>query len=352
MKNKWYKVFIILVLALSIFIVSADTVRAENGDMEQKVYTYGDFQYQYMNDTDYVAIVGYTGKDEVVTYPGEIVGKKVYSICCYSTYSSEEVLMVKEVVIPYGVKEIFRMGSFKNLEKVQLPESLEVIGAYAFEDCKKLEFIHVPEGLKKIGIAAFYQCESLKEVVIPKGVSVIEELAFAGCTGLRKITFSPGLKKIGVEAFTGCTSLKEIVIPDTVVKIDDGAFWGCEKLTKVKLSKNLTTIHEDSFTECNIKSIEIPKKVKKIEEGAFMENSFTSITIPSKVTYIGKHAFRNCKKLKKVTIKGTKLKQIKKWAFTNINKKATFDVPNKHITKYKQMLIKAESFKEGKMKIK
>lgn len=340
------------VLLLVFFIMQMNVVQAENSDVEQKVYAYGEFKYEYVKDTEYIAIIGYTGTAEVVIYPKEIEGKKVYSIGCYSMYSSDGGERVKEVVIPYGVKEIENLDSFDNLERVQLPESLEEISPSTFESCKKLEFIKLPEGLKKIGTGAFYDCISLKEIHIPKGVSVIEELAFAGCSGLKKVTISSGVKKIEQEAFANCISLREIVIPDTVVKIDEAAFWLCKKLTKVKLSKNMTKIDEDSFHGCNLKSVEIPKKVKKIGAGAFWGNSFTSITIPSKVTYIGKASFAYCKKLKKITIKSKNVKQIKKNAFYNINKKAIFDVPNKCKKKYKAMLIKAGCFKEGKMKIK
>ena len=339
-------------LILSIFVMEGSTVQAE----KEKIYKYGDFEYQYIKDTEYVAIVGYKGRDEIIIYPDKIEGKKVYSISNISHYSCDylcdEFWMVKEVVIPEGVVELEDLNAIRNLEKVQLPKTLEIIGIHAFEGCTKLESIELPEGLKKIERDAFCDCNSLKEIHIPKGVALIGDLAFAGCSGLQKVSISPGVKMIGVEAFVDCTSLREIIIPDTVVEIEDGAFWGCKKLTKVKLSKNMTTINEDTFSECNIKTIEIPKKVKKIEAGAFMENAFTSVVIPSKVTYIGSNAFAYCKKLKKVTIKGTKLKQMKNRAFANINKKATFDVPNKCKKKYKKMLIKANSFKEGKMKIK
>ena len=352
MKKKVYKYIGMFALVLSFLVMPLNIVQAENIDVEPKFYTYGDFRYKYVKDTDYIEIVGYIGTDEKVVYPSEIEGKKVYSISCHSTYSSRDVLMVKEVVIPNGVKKIMSMGLFSNLENVQLPESMEEIGVAAFHGCEKLERVIIPLNVKTIGMDAFYNCKNLKEIYIPNSVSTIESLAFAGCSGLKKVVLSSGLKKIEKEAFSGCTSLKEIQIPDTVTKIEEAAFWFCTKLTKVKLSKNLTVIDENTFYNCNIKSIEIPKKVKKIGVGAFMENAFTSITIPSKVTYIGGSAFNSCKKLKKITIKAKNIKQIRKGAFYNINKKATFDVPNKCKKKYKKMLIKANSFKEGKMKIK
>lgn len=355
MKKTWYKWIPIFVLVLIFWMIKVDSVYAEAWDYKQPVYTYGDFQYQYVKETDSFNIVGYTGTDEVVVFPGEIEGKPVYSISCSFNGSSlprEEEGLIKEMVIPYGVKEISHFESFENLAKIQIPETVETIGGYTFNGCTKLESVKLPEGLKSIDIDAFYDCKSLKEIEIPKGVSMIGELAFAGCSGLKKVTISPGVKNIGVEAFTGCTSLKEIVIPDSVIKIDDGAFYGCRKLTKVKLSRNLTTIYEDSFSGCKLKSIEIPKKVKKIEAGAFRGNSFSTVTIPSKVTYIGRAAFASCKKLKKITIKGSKLNTVKKNAFYEISPKATFDVPNKCIKKYTKLLKGSKSFDNRKLRVK
>ena len=80
--------------------------------------------------------------------------------------------------------------------------------------------------------------------------------------------------------------------------------------------------------------------------------SLREVTIPSSVKKIGFKAFRNCKNLKKITIKGTKTKKILKEAFSGIHKKATFDVPNKLKKKYKKILISGKNFNEKTMKIK
>ncbi|MBD5106183.1 MAG: leucine-rich repeat protein, partial [Lachnospiraceae bacterium] len=64
------------------------------------------------------------------------------------------------------------------------------------------------------------------------------------------------------------------------------------------------------------------------------------ITIPSKVNKIGSKAFYGCKKLKKITIKTTKLtkKKVGSQAFKGIAAKATIKVPKKKLSAYKKML--------------
>lgn len=85
-----------------------------------------------------------------------------------------------------------------------------------------------------------------------------------------------------------------------------------------------------------------------------------SITIPAsikvrgtiyKITEIKPNAFKGCKKLKKITIKTTKLKTVGKNAFKGINKKAVFRVPKKKYKKYKKLFKSKTGYKKT-MKIK
>ena len=82
------------------------------------------------------------------------------------------------------------------------------------------------------------------------------------------------------------------------------------------------------------------KKLKKVT----IQKTVTINGKKYKVTAIAKNAFKGCKKLKKVTIKTTKLKSIGKNAFKGIYKKATFKVPKKYLKKYKKMFTKKTGF--------
>ena len=65
------------------------------------------------------------------------------------------------------------------------------------------------------------------------------------------------------------------------------------------------------------------------------------------VTSIGSEAFKDCKKLKTVTINAAKLKTVGKDAFKNIQKKATFKCPKKQKDAYRK-LIKSNAPKNAK----
>ncbi len=79
--------------------------------------------------------------------------------------------------------------------------------------------------------------------------------------------------------------------------------------------------------------------VTSIDNNAYLGCSqATSATIGKNVTKIGSKAFYNCKKLKKITIKSTKLKSVGAKAFKGINKKATIKVPKSKLKAYQRLL--------------
>ncbi|MBO5373127.1 MAG: leucine-rich repeat protein [Lachnospiraceae bacterium] len=92
-------------------------------------------------------------------------------------------------------------------------------------------------------------------------------------------------------------------------------------------------------------------KVVSIKANAFAKMSkLTTVTIPKNVKSIGKKAFYNCKNLKKVKIACASPKSIGKQAFKGIAKKATIDVPNKQVKKYRSLLKKAKTASSVKIK--
>lgn len=76
----------------------------------------------------------------------------------------------------------------------------------------------------------------------------------------------------------------------------------------------------------------------------------TSATIGKNVTKIGSKAFYNCKKLKKITIKATKLKSVGSNAFKGINKKASIKVPKNKLKVYQKLLKKKGQASSVKIK--
>ena len=85
----------------------------------------------------------------------------------------------KVLFIEEGTKHISNQ-EYQNADYTELilPDTLEVIGDFAFQGCTELQFIKLPDGLKKIGQGAFQDCVNLKEIYIPASVEEIDENAF------------------------------------------------------------------------------------------------------------------------------------------------------------------------------
>ena len=94
-------------------------------------------------------------------------------------------------------------------------------------------------------------------------------------------------------------------------------------------------------------------KVTAIKENAFKGlKKLAKVVIGANVKTIGKNAFLNCKKLKTITIKTTKLttKTVGANAFKGVYKKATVKVPAKKLKAYRTLLVKKGLPKTAKVK--
>lgn len=148
---------------------------------------------------------------------------------------------LQKVVIPHMAKEVPRSMFFActSLRNVRLPETIEMIDAYAFADCRALEEFTGFAGmkLKKIGTSAFENCVCLRQADFPKELEYLGGAAFAGCTGLRSVTFAEnsGLKVIEDHCFRDCEALERIELPDLLEKVGVSAFAGCKSLRYVSV---------------------------------------------------------------------------------------------------------------------
>ena len=74
--------------------------------------------------------------------------------------------------------------SNKNTQ-INIPDSVEVIGAYAFAGCKGLKEVKLPSGIKRIEYGAFSDM-NISEIVVPKSVDYIGNEAFEGIENVVK----------------------------------------------------------------------------------------------------------------------------------------------------------------------
>lgn len=93
-----------------------------------------------------------------------------------------------------------------------LPEGVESIGAYTFQNIHMTDF-KIPNSVKDIGAYAFSNCASLTSVILPNKITTINCFTFAWCKNLQNIGYYDDLGNY-VEG-----------LPKTVKKIGDHAFY-------------------------------------------------------------------------------------------------------------------------------
>lgn len=139
---------------------------------------------------------------------------------------------------------------------------------------------------------SFSYSQDIERVEIPSSVTVIGKRAFADCYSLSEIDFSEGLLSIGEDTFRCCTYVTEINIPDSVTFMGDGAFSGCSCINSVDTGDGLTVISDNAFAQCYALSrIKLGENVKEIGDYAFIDCYISEIYIPASLKKVGDDAF-------------------------------------------------------------
>ena len=185
-----------------------------------------------------------------------------------------------------------------------IKEGTKIIADYAFSSRRGLTGVTLPDSLIVIGSYAFYSCTGLAtDIIIPDSVTTISDCAFCS-SRILSVAIGNGVTTIGTMAFYSCRNLTNITIPDSVISIDGSAFSSCEGLKSVTIGNGETSIGHGAFSSCkNLTSVTIGEGTTSIGGSAFSScEKLASITIPDSVTSIGDSAFGWCKKLENVTI--------------------------------------------------
>lgn len=174
-------------------------------------------------------------------------------VCC---------LNATEVAVPDGVERIsaWAFQEMKSLESVKLPAGLKEIGEEAFKDCRKLVSVNFPDGLKTIGSWAFYNDESLTGIRLPDSLETLGERAFGSCKTITEANIPGGVKTVGRGTFESCYKLAKVTVGNGVESIGEGAFGYCDSLTDITLPASLTNLHDDAFRRSDGVVARVPKK--------------------------------------------------------------------------------------------
>lgn len=275
------------------------TYFAPRGEIEWS--TEGDFRY-FINENNAI----------VTDYMGEETGT----------------LVVPDTLGGKPVTEIGHLGMVNcPAEHIKLPDTIEKIGAYAFERCRNLkELEYNTENEVYFGVKAFKDCWALEVVTFNENIKNLPDRIFYNCGNLSSV-IAPGVEEIGDEAFLYCTVLENVQFSDELHTIGKNSFDLCENLKTIGVSgEKITSLGTGAFARTIIDSFVFSDELTEIPEGCFEETSLTSIVIPESVTVIGANAFLNCKNLESVVLSDN-LKTIGKSAFQYCTSLSSIDFP-------------------------
>lgn len=128
-----------------------------------------------------------------------------------------------------------------NLSTLNLSNSIEEIGDYAFRNNTALTTVSLGGNIKTIGGFAFYKT-SVSSINIPNNVTIIGESCFAENTKLEKVTIGTGCKELPTNVFSGCSALASVVLNDGLETISDAAFANCKSLESISIPGTVGTI--------------------------------------------------------------------------------------------------------------
>ena len=268
---------------------------------------YKDYTYSVSNGA--ATITKYTGNarnlyvpSTLGGYPVKRIGEGAFAGCNFETVSLPSRL---EIMDAYAFQNCVRLNS------ITLPETLTSIGPYAFENCTRLSSVTLPESLTKMYARVFNGCTQLKSLTIPQYVTQMDSMwsgRYVSClagSSLEMVVFEGGRDRIPDRACTDAAQLKKVVIPASVQKIGSYSFQGCAKLTEdgITIPDTVTAIGEGAFAGCNFETVSLPSRLEIMDAYAFQNCvRLNSITLPETLTSIGPYAFENCTRLSSVTL--------------------------------------------------
>ena len=218
----------------------------------------------------------------------------------------------------------------RELTSLTLPAGITSIDDKAFYGCSGLTSLTLPAGITSIGDEAFRDCSGLTSLTLPAGITEISDGAFWDCSGLTSLNLPAGITSIGRFAFCGCSGLTSLNLPAGITEISDGAFWDCSGLTSLNLPAGITKIGESAFRDCSgLTSLNLPAGITWIGGEAFWGCSgLTSLNLPAGITWIGGEAFWGCSGLTSIYVYAEKVPRIDSNAFGGFDaKKCTLYVP-------------------------
>ena len=235
-----------------------------------------------------------------------------------TTFSFSDFINLKYATLPKTLVEIPQKAFFNcPLTTINLPDTVEKIGNYAFKGTSLSGSLYLPNSLKTIGISAFEGLKLTGTLTIPDSVTTISNEAFYN-DKFTKLVIGPNssLTTIGNNAFRNNQISNAIALPKSLTTIGYNAF-RANSISKLALNYGLRSIGYEAFESNKITgTINIPVTVEKIDAQAFQSNQIEAVIFNknSALTTLGSYAFSN-NKISNVIMIPKNLKALQEFTF-------------------------------------
>lgn len=212
-----------------------------------------------------------------------------------------------------------------------------------------LKAVRLPLSMKTIGYAAFTNCRALTSIDT-ENVEIIGEWAFEQCRGLVEVKLHDGLKEIRRQAFRQCTLLKSeffpyedayidrAALPNALQTLGAGVFTDCKNMESINMQRTqVKNILRNTYSGCSgITTFYYPNVVETIGEFAFSGcSALVGSFFPASLTSIETNAFHLCTKMSQVYCLGSTPPTLGTAAFdSSLKSISTLFVPEAAISAY------------------
>ena len=216
---------------------------------------------------------GYAGNACSIVQIGDGIGSRIFG-----SYTD---LMVGSLVLPNTVTNIddyALMNLYNVTGDLVIPDSVVLIGVFAFEMCAFDGELILGNSLKSIGEYAFQECEYFTgSLALPDSLEFVGIRAFANCT-FEDVSSWGTLDTIFDGSFAGVTFLTDVfVIPNQITTIGAEAFSaayfgdgsGAMGNGSVVIGNGVTSIRDWAFAGAAAERFSVPSTGVSLEDYAF-----------------------------------------------------------------------------------
>ena len=214
------------------------------------------------------------GGDYELTANPLLAGSKLTELTVPATHDGKKVVSIGE----------YAFQNFKNLVKINIPDSVTFIASTAFYGCTKIETyaVYTPAGATPVANPAYMAVDG--SLLYNNKITGETELVATPSVLTGAYTIPYGVTRLGSRNFYK-SGLTEIIVPASVTEVAKEAFIDCKNLTKVTFrmpegEQKLVslTLAGDAISGCTaLEVLNLPARLNKITDEAAAFSKFQTL---------------------------------------------------------------------------